>query len=220
MTLHCDDLGGYEPLQCDDGRCWCADPSTGLPTTRAVIESLAFALPCNDNSDFNASNGRYRRRCESRKYDRAQTRRTLALHGFNWLDNGDVTCDANGGFAAVFCDREAGQCRCVDENGKLINNYFSQYLDKDTMNCRCARDELKKVTQLACDVGPKAGNYAEMQSFDNYEYCVDSDGFQLVPFYPIAQANEKPCRMNECLERRNFCQDVQLCRDCDVNCIV
>lgn len=46
MTLHCAPNGDYEPLQCDDGMCWCAEPKTGQPTVSPVVEDDMKILPC------------------------------------------------------------------------------------------------------------------------------------------------------------------------------
>lgn len=48
LTLHCDDLGNYEPLQCTDGVCWCADNQSGelQHGTKLVPESMFNILPC------------------------------------------------------------------------------------------------------------------------------------------------------------------------------
>lgn len=46
VTLHCTTSGDYEPLQCDDGLCWCAEPRTGQPTVIPVPEEDMKRLPC------------------------------------------------------------------------------------------------------------------------------------------------------------------------------
>lgn len=47
-TLHCNEMGDFERLQCDEAICWCADPRTGQPEdkSRAVPEHLMTLLPC------------------------------------------------------------------------------------------------------------------------------------------------------------------------------
>ena len=37
MSLHCDEFGNFEELQCDNGNCWCALPQTGLIVIVIVI---------------------------------------------------------------------------------------------------------------------------------------------------------------------------------------
>lgn len=46
VTLHCTRTGDYEPLQCDNGLCWCAQPQTGQPTVGPVHEADMRRLPC------------------------------------------------------------------------------------------------------------------------------------------------------------------------------
>lgn len=48
LTLHCDEMGNYESLQCTDGVCWCADNKSGelLQGTKLVPESMFDILPC------------------------------------------------------------------------------------------------------------------------------------------------------------------------------
>ena len=47
-TLHCNEKGNFEALQCTNGICWCANETTGemLHHTRAVPESMWTYLPC------------------------------------------------------------------------------------------------------------------------------------------------------------------------------
>lgn len=46
VTLHCTGNGDYEPLQCDDGLCWCANVKTGQPTVTPVPQEDMKRLPC------------------------------------------------------------------------------------------------------------------------------------------------------------------------------
>ena len=46
ISLHCESTGNYEELQCDEGRCWCADAKTGGARSNVVAEELARFLPC------------------------------------------------------------------------------------------------------------------------------------------------------------------------------
>lgn len=47
-TLHCDQKGNFEPLQCNNGICWCANTKTGqlIKGTRAVPSTMWKLLPC------------------------------------------------------------------------------------------------------------------------------------------------------------------------------
>ncbi|KAJ9598155.1 hypothetical protein L9F63_026737, partial [Diploptera punctata] len=46
VSLHCNEQGNYETLQCDDGLCWCAEEKSGLPTSRIVPEGMMTMLYC------------------------------------------------------------------------------------------------------------------------------------------------------------------------------
>lgn len=46
VTFHCDSMGNYEPLQCNDGQCWCVEPHTGDITAPVVPEAMMKYLPC------------------------------------------------------------------------------------------------------------------------------------------------------------------------------
>lgn len=54
VSLHCDERGSFEPLQCDLGRCWCVEEDSGIPRTRPIIENLAYLLPCYEEETFGA----------------------------------------------------------------------------------------------------------------------------------------------------------------------
>lgn len=56
ITIHCDDWGNFEKLQCDQGLCWCADTYTGDPYTPIVPEKLMERLPCCKYRDYNGPN--------------------------------------------------------------------------------------------------------------------------------------------------------------------
>jgi hypothetical protein len=46
VTLHCNEQGNYEELQCDDGVCWCAEEKTGRPISRILPENMMTMLAC------------------------------------------------------------------------------------------------------------------------------------------------------------------------------
>ena len=46
VTLHCDNIGNFEPLQCDQDVCWCAHTITGFPYTLMVPLKMMTSLPC------------------------------------------------------------------------------------------------------------------------------------------------------------------------------
>lgn len=46
VSFHCDSMGNFEPLQCDKGLCWCAEPQTGKLVSPIVPEKAFRILPC------------------------------------------------------------------------------------------------------------------------------------------------------------------------------
>jgi hypothetical protein len=46
VTLHCNEEGNFEELQCDDGVCWCAEKRTGKPISQILPENMMIMLPC------------------------------------------------------------------------------------------------------------------------------------------------------------------------------
>ncbi len=66
VSLHCRDNGDFEPLQCDAGRCWCADEETGRPYSTVVMEQFYDLLPCYEDETITGS--QYLRWVEYRQY--------------------------------------------------------------------------------------------------------------------------------------------------------
>ncbi len=115
VSLHCQVNGDYEPLQCDDGRCWCADETTGEPYSTAVLEQFYQLLPCYEDASVTGS--QYLRRCESRSVARAKIRRTLSYHGLTWPMDAyeDIDCDPDGSFGSYKCIQTQETCFCTDK---------------------------------------------------------------------------------------------------------
>ena len=44
MSLHCDHIGNFEELQCDNGNCWCVLPQTGQIFIIIVIVITAIII--------------------------------------------------------------------------------------------------------------------------------------------------------------------------------
>ena len=100
VTLHCESNGNYDPLQCNESRCWCVDPQLGHVRSRAVHKDLAKYLSCFNPNTFGQQ---YLRRCQSRQTGRKKSSKMLAMHGLSWLQDSDFECDYDGSFAAVNC---------------------------------------------------------------------------------------------------------------------
>eukprot|EP00095_Tigriopus_kingsejongensis_P010555 maker-scaffold421_size176100-snap-gene-0.25 protein:Tk10555 transcript:maker-scaffold421_size176100-snap-gene-0.25-mRNA-1 annotation:"hypothetical protein DAPPUDRAFT_300097" len=215
VSLHCELNGDFEGIQCDMDRCWCVNPETGAALTKPLHLNMARALPCYDEELFGPQ---YFRRCESRKVGKARARKKLLDHGFRWEETNEINCEWDGSFEKVYCDKEAGQCRCVDKKNQQIGNYFTSFVDRDTMNCQCARDELAGLTQRNCGTGPDAGNYREVQSFSESEYCVDEDGFRKTPYY--TKQSGEICSIANCESRKLQCQSGEddTCVACPSDC--
>lgn len=218
VTLHCQTNGNFEPLQCDQERCWCVDPQDGHVVSRVVHRDLWKYLSCYDNTH------QYLRRCESRQYGKAQARHIMKLHGLTWSQIDDFQCDLDGSFAAVNCKSTESRCGCVDRNNNWIGTYYDADTLKDLFKCTCARDKMADDSiGLSCD---KRGNYKPIQQFTNpkpgSEFCVDEDGFQFTPRYPISSDGTK-CLIPGCVSRDDECFDSTgtpngLCRNCTVTC--
>ena len=210
VTLHCDDHGNYEPLQCDSGRCWCMDPATGKVTSKALHENLKKVLPCYSNAEDGNS---YLRRCESRKVGKSKAKSILKLHGLHWVEGTDVSCDYDGSFGAVNCQGVSGSsdCKCVDKNNVQIKAFRQPLTQAHDMDCHCARDATLGVNQLLCSSN---GNYQEIQTFNDIEYCVDEDGFQKTPLFKKNVTD--PCHLPKCKSREQQCGDCN--KDCQANC--
>ena len=46
ITLHCQENGNYEELQCEDEMCYCVDPATGNLYGSRLPEAAMNMLPC------------------------------------------------------------------------------------------------------------------------------------------------------------------------------
>ena len=97
--LHCDEKGNFEPLECDEHRCWCVNSETGLVTSRVVHRDLVKYLSCFNVNTFGAQ---YMRRCESRKSGRTLSSNMMAKHGLNWLQDEDVSCSYDASFSGDY----------------------------------------------------------------------------------------------------------------------
>lgn len=227
ITIHCQDNGNYEELQCDQERCWCVNSKSGRVTSRVVHQDLKEYLSCYDSETIG---DQYLRRCESREHGKTRSRRIMALHGLTWSSVNGFKCDFDGSFAAVNCKEDENRCGCVDKTNKWISTYYAEASQQSLFNCKCARDKMADDSiGLICD---KNGNYDAIQKFSSpspgIEYCVDSDGFQYTPKYPMPSGPlEKRCFIYDCEARQNECYGVMpngtlydngQCQDCPSQC--
>jgi len=197
VSLHCEEDGSYETLQCDKGKCWCVENSRGKPISIVVPESLVELLPCFDDRDLEEHYGnQYLRKCENRAIDILKTKELLSLHGTSWTLGTEFECDPDGSFAPVQCT--GSQCRCYTKtNDPLV--YAIESTNKGDMTCRCARDEAEQLTSLTCQGN---GNYATIQSSEGKEWCASPyDGWRMSGKVPVPEHNyEKHC----CLDSAHY----------------
>ena len=118
----------------------------------------------------------------------------------------------------------------MDENGQMINSYFTSFTNAFTgdederMNCRCARDASLDLTSFSCT--PQTGNYELVQRFYDNEFCVDRDGYQFTASYSPAWLNGEdrlPCLIPNCKDRVEQCtggpDPASICKlDCTPSC--
>jgi len=190
VSLHCDEKGNYEELQCDKGRCWCIQPKTGEATSIVLPVTLWHLLPCYTRFTQEVEVGKqYLRRCESRVIGIQNLKQWFNKHGTHWKRQSGTVCDMDGSFAALICDDRSPNemCYCVDKNNQILSQAEVMY--EDRMTCRCQRDKHYGMTDLKCDA---YGNYKADQKEGDDEYCVDSeDGYRTSGI--VHSRPEKPC---------------------------
>ncbi|XP_076268821.1 uncharacterized protein LOC143201566 isoform X2 [Rhynchophorus ferrugineus] len=177
VTLHCDSMGNYEPLQCDTEKniCWCAESKTGKLTSPVVPEVAKIKLPCYNTSSVGSQ---YLRQCESKKFAQSQITTKLKTHGAKYIRTDSLLCDADGSYGAYSIS--SGMAYCVWRDNSKIENWYSN-VDSDigNLNCNCARDYKRYSHSMTCSSN---GNYQSLQQYMDEEgnslyYCVDNDGF-------------------------------------------
>ena len=104
VTIHCNEKGNFETVQCDNGFCWCMDPlnTDRLKSTSKVLhENLKEQLPC-----VGSSGKPYLKRCESRTITKAKVKTKMLRHGLDWQEQRSavVVCDYDGSFAPINYD--------------------------------------------------------------------------------------------------------------------
>lgn len=172
VSLHCDHIGNFEELQCDNGNCWCVLPQTGKAVSTVVPESLVELLPCFNGLDPDILEenfgDRYLRKCESRAINVAKTQADLRAHGTSWAPSSIYKCDYDGGFGPVH--QYPTETRCQTSAGK-DDVYAAPNDEAADMNCQCFRDLSANMPGVVNCQGN--GNYPSYQKSDGKEWCVD-----------------------------------------------
>ncbi|KAL0872083.1 hypothetical protein ABMA27_004506 [Loxostege sticticalis] len=180
VTLHCTANGDYEPLQCDDGMCWCAQPKTGQPTVGPVPEVDMRRLPCYRTAVIGEQ---YLRRCESITHSLATVHREQRDHGTSFLGNPETFCDYDGSYGPYGIRN--GIAYCVGRNGEILGSWQIMASEMGNMNCNCARDTMIHFPERGMAVTETCqanGNYRPNQNVGNVFYCVDRDGYPTTEF--------------------------------------
>ncbi|KAM3966118.1 uncharacterized protein ACR2FA_012417 [Aphomia sociella] len=175
ITLHCTTNGDYEPLQCDNGMCWCAVPKTGQPTVTPVPEKDMAQLPCYSAAVIGEQ---YLRRCESIVHSLRNIHQEQSDHGTSFLGSPTTFCDYDGSYGPY--QIQNGIAYCTGRDGGILGSWQIITSEMSGMNCNCARDTMlifpadgKTVTEV-CQAN---GNYMPNQNVDDVYYCVDTDGY-------------------------------------------
>ncbi|XP_059054076.1 uncharacterized protein LOC131848286 [Achroia grisella] len=175
VTLHCTPNGDYEPLQCDNGICWCAVPKTGQPTVTPVPEKDMTRLPCYSTGAIGES---YLRRCESVVQSLKIIHHELLEHGSNFIGEQITFCDYDGSYGSYQVD--SGTAYCTGRDGTILGLWHAETTIMAGMNCNCARDSMiyfpasGKTVTAECR---QDGNYRPNQRAGDKYYCVDTDGY-------------------------------------------
>ncbi|XP_021934500.1 uncharacterized protein LOC110837046 [Zootermopsis nevadensis] len=170
VTLHCNEQGNYDELQCDDGMCWCAEERTGTPISRILPENMMTMLPCYDKE---LTGSGYLRQCESLLFAQKKIEIEMAAHNSINPNFPHTNCELDGSYGAV--QQDGNQFYCGWKDKSRINGYAAEVKDAAAMNCRCARDNKMYGSANQC-LGN--GNYNPEQYTNNgTRYCIDADGF-------------------------------------------
>ncbi|CAH4028797.1 uncharacterized protein LOC123710458 [Pieris brassicae] len=177
VTFHCTSTGDYEPLQCNNGMCWCAEPKTGQPTVTPVPEKDMTMLPCYSSSSVGEQ---YLRRCESITFALSTIQKEQTEHGTNFYGNPTTFCDYDGSYGSY--QIQNGIAYCTGRDGKILGSWQAIVNEMNNMNCNCARDSSLHFPErgmTVAEVCQPNGNYRPDQFGNGRIYCVDSDGYSL-----------------------------------------
>ncbi|XP_061715330.1 uncharacterized protein LOC133523667 [Cydia pomonella] len=177
VTLHCTRTGDYEPLQCDNGLCWCAQPSSGQPTVQPVLQTNMKRLPCYNAVGMGES---YLRRCESPVQALVEIHKEQSAHGTKYLSKSLTLCDYDGSYGAYKI--QGTSAYCTGRDGAILGAWTAESSKVAGMNCNCARDTsiyFPDAGMTVAETCESNGNYRTQQNIGDYWYCVDTDGYAI-----------------------------------------
>lgn len=171
VTLHCSENGNYEPLQCEDGECYCVHPATAQTYGPSLPEAAIKLLPCYNKTQIG---GQYLRRCESEFKAHAILSKLLKSKLVQ-PPSTTLTCDPDGSYAPI--QYEGANPKCYDK-------YKTQIYPTAGAGCQCRRDEVLFAregiqVEMQCEVN--SGQYTEKQMKGETIFCVDEDGVRTGP---------------------------------------
>ncbi|KAI4455169.1 secreted modular calcium-binding protein [Holotrichia oblita] len=177
VSLHCDSMGNYDPLQCDvnSEQCWCVEPKTGDLTSAVLPMNLMTKLPCYNETTVGSQ---YLRQCESEVYAQTMITDEFNAHGTERVNFETVLCQYDGSYGPYKIS--SGILYCVWKDGSSIGAYQVEVSSTiGSVNCNCACDtKIYQLAGLLFSLSCRSnGNYASLQMDGNLYYCVDSDGF-------------------------------------------
>uniref|UniRef100_A0A1B0DE61 Thyroglobulin type-1 domain-containing protein n=1 Tax=Phlebotomus papatasi TaxID=29031 RepID=A0A1B0DE61_PHLPP len=132
VTLHCQQNGNYEELQCDEGACWCADPATGfiIEDTIAVPHHLWTLLPCYNTSFYGTQ---YLRQCDSAAHAQNLIRDAFSKRGTSQISFTNIQCHYDGTYGTfAFVENQAV---CTWRDGSRLGGFASQTNQANQMDC-------------------------------------------------------------------------------------
>ncbi|XP_069957398.1 uncharacterized protein [Cherax quadricarinatus] len=210
VTLHCQENGNYEALQCEDGWCYCVIPDTGVPYGAFLPENAMELLPCYNGTMTGVM---YLRRCESEHHAHARIVDRMHDKGVLQGPSSVLSCDPDGSYSAYQYDLD-GLYRCYDK----YNNVIEQPAGG---GCNCARDqklyqESHVITTLTCETLDEAlaGVYLPIQSRGDTVFCVDQDGVRAGPIVYAPYRGYLHCDKGTDCQNGNYTACEQVCDPC------
>lgn len=192
ITLHCLENGNFEPLQCEDGWCYCVDPTTAEVYGSRLPEIAMHMLPCYNKT---TTGEQYLRRCDSEYYAHVKLVDGLAASGTKG-PQGSSSCDEDGSYTSEQCGSYG--CRCYDK-------YYSQSYGLSGGDCQCI-DDTRYYEEIGSNINPscevETGIYTSEQVVGMYKFCVDEDGIRSGPLvmdsddYTLDCDNARLCQEN------------------------